>query len=219
ELHERAMFDNRTSEFLSTVLTSKTETLAEQWRKVSRGRAVLGVGKYRGGQPELRATLHLWLNSVRLSPSTQRDRHYWLHPDTGRLLVTRGLAVGALLEGIPASAPLAALVTSLSAMRQMEISGGPLTTRSEFRKARAAVMAFFRDLPFIGNGLIADGLALELHAEARKLTLPRTTPDDGRTRREKRDKQHFVPATARALAETMGAVHGPALWALFVTGM
>jgi hypothetical protein len=219
ELHERTTFDILTLEFLRTVLTTKTETLAEQWRKVSRGRAVLGVGKYRGGQPELRPTLQLWLDSARLSPSTQRDRHYWLHPFTGRLLVHRFAADGRYLPSIPKGAPLAALVTSLSAMRQMEISGGPLTTRSEFRKARAAVMAFFRDLPFIGHGLIADGLALELHAEARKLTLPRTTPDDGRTRREKRDKQHFEPSTARALADKMGAVHGAALWALFVTGM
>jgi len=80
-------------------------------------------------------------------------------------------------------------------------------------------MAFFRDLPFIGNGLIDDGLALELHAEARKLTLPRTTQEDVRRLASQRDTRHFEPDTARALAEKLGWPHGPALWALFVTGM
>lgn len=220
ELHERAMYDERTKDFLRDVLTNKAETLAEQWRKVASGRAVLGVGKYRGGQPELRPTLRDWLWSVRLSPSTQRDRNYWLHPDTGRLLIGRaGIGGGEDLPHIPDGAPLAALLTPLSAMRQNQISGGPLTTRSEFRKARAAVMAFLRDLPFIGNGLIDDGLALELHAEARKLTLPRTTQHDAVRLAAQRDKRHFEPDTARALAEKLGYPHGPALWALFVTGM
>lgn len=213
ELYERGQQDVAAHRYLRHILKDKTVKLVDRYHENVRGRGELGVGRYPNQEPDLRNTLRLWLTVVRLSPLTQRDRLYWLNPDA-----PLNRSEGKLLTDIPLDAPISALLTPLSAMRQRHISN--VASRRQYERARAAVMAFYRDLPDMGHAEIAQGVAQRLHADAKGLALPKKTSGVALpTERKKRKWRPFSPDEARQLAERLGERHGAHLWALFVTGM